>query len=112
MKHFLFILMILAFFSVVYAREVSVQIVDVKTPFTAEEKIIAMAGLTDKESNVLNVVLSGGTIDVSQMNAYVSAMNKLQKEKPLSSDETKYLLSGQANEKIKYLSRKKINETP
>ena len=53
-------------------------------------------------------MLGGGSIDVSQINNYVSAINKLQKEKPLTSNEIKYLLKGQANEKIKYLSRKKI----
>ena len=106
------ILILIVFATIVSAKEMSISNIDASLSFTETEKIAIKNGLqlSAKEESVLNTVLEGGSIDVSQMNAYVSAINKLQKEKPLSSDERKYLLKGQANEKIKYLSRKKINE--
>ena len=132
MKYLILILIIFA--TIASAREISVQIekdnekeaivinaekiisdskVDIDLPFTETEKTIIKTGLnlSTEEDDVLNIVLSNGAIDVSQINDYVSALNKLQKEKPLSSSEIKYLLEGQANEKIKYLSRKKTYET-
>ena len=132
MKYLILILIIFA--TIASAREISVQIekdnekeaivinagkiisdskVDIDLPFTETEKTIIKTGLnlSTEEDDVLNIVLSSGAIDVSQINDYVSALNKLQKKKPLSSSEIKYLLEGQANEKIKYLSRKKTYET-
>ena len=108
MKYLILILIIFA--TVASAREISISNIDASLSFTETEKIIVKSGLklSAEEESVLNIVLGGGSIDVSQINNYVSAINKLQKEKPLTSNEIKYLLKGQANEKIKYLSRKKI----
>lgn len=84
--------------------------IDTSLPFTANEKITVKNGLNlnSNEDTVLTAVLSGQNLDYSQMNAFVSALNKLQNEKGLSSDEKKYLLKGNVYEKVKYLSRKKI----
>ena len=111
MKYLILILIIFA--TIASAREISINNMDTSLPFTETEKTIIKTGLnlSTEEDDVLNIVLSNGAIDVSQINDYVSALNKLQKEKPLSSSEIKYLLEGQANEKIKYLSRKKTYET-
>lgn len=84
--------------------------IDISLPFSASEKTTVKNGLalTADEDVALTTVLNGQTLDYTQMNAFVSALNKQQKAKKISSDETKYLLKGDAGEKMKYLSRKKI----
>lgn len=71
---------------------------------TAKEKL----NLTMKEAEAMTIVLSNETLGHNQIEDFVSALNKQQKEKILSSDEKKDLIKGDATEKMKYLTRKKI----
>lgn len=86
--------------------------IDIFLPFSADEKNTVKTGLnlTAEEDEVLTDVLNGQTINHTQINAFVSALNKIQKEKKMSSEEKKYILRGEAYDKVKYLSRKKIME--
>ena len=122
-----YLLLFLGIFLIAEAKEVSVMVktdnlnakvvnilpnsnIDTSLPFTANEKITVKNGLNlnSNEDRALTDVLNGQTLDYSQIKDFVSALNKQQKEKGLSSDEKKYLLKGDAYEKMKYLSRKKI----
>lgn len=84
--------------------------IDISLPFSVNEKNTVKTGLnlTAEEDEVLTDVLNGQTINYTQMNDFVSALNKIQKEKKLSSEEKKFILRGEVYDKVKYLSRKKI----
>lgn len=85
--------------------------------FSLTDRLIVKLGLnlTAEESAVMDKALSGQAINQGQIEAYVSMLNKLQKEKSLSSDETKLLvnLDGEkkdSHDNVKYLARKKIKD--
>ena len=111
---------LLLFFGILFvaeAKEMPVLIktdylnsVDISLPFTLDEKTTVEKGLALSviEYTALSDVLNGQKLDYSQIDDFVSALNKLQKGKGLSSDEKKYLTKGDAYEKMKFLSRKKI----
>lgn len=91
--------------------------IDIKAEFSANDKAVAKQGLnlTVKEGEAVDTVLAGGTIDYKDRGAYISALNKIQKEKKLHSDENKLLfgLNGtkvDLNDSAKYLARKRVKE--
>lgn len=90
--------------------------IDIKTSFTAQERANAKSGLalSEKESKVLDDVLSGGELDVNDLEAYLSVLNTLANERELSSDEVKYVVglsaTGNPHDAMRYFSRKRVKE--
>lgn len=91
--------------------------ISITEPFSDAEKetVKQGLGLTQGESDTLNAVLAGQTLQPNQVQDYISALNKQAKEKPLSSDELRLItgLDGKfkdARDSSRYLSRKKIKD--
>ena len=131
MKTLLTTLALLSVFGIVYAKQVSVEVlsptsknikaevtnilpntqIDITETFTADDKIKVKQGLNldSKEDKEIDALLAGDLQTDPQ--AFIAMMNKLLKEKPLSSDEVKeYIRTGNLDFG-KYLGRLKVEDT-
>jgi hypothetical protein len=88
---------------------------DIKRPFTFTEESTARTNLTftEKEDNAFVKVLRNEEIGLTDIPNAVEVWNKMLNEKTLSSQEKVWMLTeGRTlQENIKYLSRKKVEET-
>src|SRR3990167_11178049 len=86
--------------------------IDITLPFTTNEKATIKTGLnfSENESRVLDNVLNNQALEAKDIKHFISSLNKLVRERKLSSDENKGLLTNSPIQTIKYLARKKVKE--